>query len=70
MDRIGRNENDANWPVPADGNGNMVNVLGTRYNPGLRSVIDRENEETGLNSSTRWTWWTPTRYGAPNWTRT
>jgi Zn-dependent M28 family amino/carboxypeptidase len=48
MDMIGRNENDANWPVPADGNANMVNVLGTRYNPGLRSVIDRENEETGL----------------------
>ena len=24
MDMIGRNENDANWPVPPDGNVNMV----------------------------------------------
>jgi Peptidase family M28/PA domain len=48
MDMIGRNENDANWPVPPDGNVNMVNVLGTRYNPGLRKVIDRENDHIGL----------------------
>lgn len=48
MDMIGRNENDANWPVPPDGNVNMVNVLGTRYNPGLRQVIDRENHRVGL----------------------
>jgi hypothetical protein len=48
MDMIGRNENDANWPVPPDGNVNMVNVLGTRYNAGLRKVIDRENDRVGL----------------------
>lgn len=48
MDMIGRNENDANWPVPPDGNINMVNVLGTRYNPGLRKVIDHENDHVGL----------------------
>jgi hypothetical protein len=48
MDMIGRNENDANWPVPPDGNVNMVNVLGTRYNPGLRKVIDRQNDRVGL----------------------
>ena len=48
MDMIGRNESDANWPVPADGNVNMVNVLGTRYNPGLRKVIERENKAVGL----------------------
>jgi Zn-dependent M28 family amino/carboxypeptidase len=48
MDMIGRNENDANWPVPPDGNVNMVNVLGTRYNPGLRQVIDRQNDRVGL----------------------
>jgi len=48
MDMIGRNENDANWPVPPDGNVNMVNVLGTRYNPRLRAIIDRENERIGL----------------------
>ncbi len=45
---IGRNENDANWPVPPDGNVNMVNVLGTRYNPGLRKVIDQQNDHVGL----------------------
>jgi hypothetical protein len=48
LDMIGRDENDANWPVPADGNTNMVNVLGTRYNPGLRKVIDDENRRVGL----------------------
>jgi hypothetical protein len=48
MDMIGRDENDANWPVPPDGNVNMVNVLGTRYNPGLRKVIDRQNDRVGL----------------------
>lgn len=48
MDMIGRNENDANWPVPPDGNVNMVNILGTRYNPGLRKIIDHENQQVGL----------------------
>jgi hypothetical protein len=48
MDMIGRDENDANWPVPPDGNINMVNVLGTRYNPALRKVIDRQNDHVGL----------------------
>jgi hypothetical protein len=48
LDMIGRDENDANWPVPADRNRNMVNVLGTRYNPALRAVIDRENKTEGL----------------------
>jgi len=43
LDMIGRNEDDANWPTPPDRNVNMVNVLGTRYNPALRQVIDREN---------------------------
>lgn len=43
LDMIGRDEDDANWPTPADRNRNMVNVLGTRYNPALRRIIDREN---------------------------
>lgn len=43
LDMIGRDEDDANWPVPADRNRNMVNVLGTRYNPVLRSAIERNN---------------------------
>ena len=45
LDMIGRNEEDPNWPLPADHNTNMVNVLGTRYNPGLRRVIDGENRD-------------------------
>ena len=48
LDMIGRNENDANWPVPPDANVNMVNVLGTRYNPGLRGVFARANRRLGL----------------------
>lgn len=48
LDMIGRDENDANWPVPPDKNVNMVNVLGTRYNEGLRKIIDSENRTIGL----------------------
>jgi hypothetical protein len=48
LDMIGRDEDDANWPTPADHNVNMVNVLGTRYNPALRKIIDRENKAEGL----------------------
>ncbi|MEO6911228.1 MAG: M28 family peptidase [Edaphobacter sp.] len=48
LDMIGRNEDDPNWPTPADHNINMVNILGTRYNPALRQVIDRENQNEGL----------------------
>jgi hypothetical protein len=45
LDMIGRDEEDPNWPLPVDRNANMVNVLGTRYNPGLRRVIDEENKD-------------------------
>ncbi|HEV2447355.1 MAG TPA: M28 family peptidase, partial [Candidatus Sulfopaludibacter sp.] len=48
MDMIGRNENDPNWPTPADGNVNMVNVLGTRYNPALSQIIAHANRTLGL----------------------
>jgi hypothetical protein len=48
MDMIGRDENEPDWPVPADGNVNMVNVLGTRYNPGLSQIIDKANHSQGL----------------------
>jgi len=48
LDMIGRDENDANWPVPAGGNANMVNVLGTRYNPALSDVIDKANRTQHL----------------------
>ncbi|HEY0161742.1 MAG TPA: M28 family peptidase, partial [Edaphobacter sp.] len=48
LDMIGRNEDDANWPTPADRNVNMVNILGTRYNPGLRRLFDQENQHESL----------------------
>jgi hypothetical protein len=48
LDMIGRDEDDANWPTPADHNRNMVNVLGTRYNPALRRIIDRNNKTEAL----------------------
>ena len=48
MDMIGRDENDPNWPLPADKNVNMVNVLGTRYNPEFRSIIDQQNQHEDL----------------------
>lgn len=48
LDMIGRDENDPNWPLPADRNTNMVNVLGTRYNPALRRIIDMQNQQEGL----------------------
>lgn len=48
MDMIGRDQNDPNWPVPADGNTNMVNVLGTRYNPTLSRILDQANRVEGL----------------------
>ena len=48
LDMIGRDEDDANWPTPPDRNRNMVNVLGTRYNPALRRIIDRNNKTEAL----------------------
>jgi len=48
LDMIGRNEDNPNWPTPADHNVNMVNVLGTRYNPGLRRIIEQQNQHEGL----------------------
>ncbi|MCU1323356.1 MAG: Zn-dependent amino-or carboxypeptidase family [Acidobacteriaceae bacterium] len=48
LDMIGRDEDDPNWPLPEDRNVNMVNVLGTRYNPDLRRIIDEDNRKLGL----------------------
>ena len=48
LDMIGRDEDDPNWPLPADKNVNMVNVLGTRYNPALRSIVDQQNQHENL----------------------
>ncbi len=48
MDMIGRDENEPNFPVPPDGNVNMVNVLGIRYNPALGRIIANANRSQGL----------------------
>ena len=48
LDMIGRDENEPNWPVPPDRNVNMVNVLGTRYNPGLNAIIEKANRSQDL----------------------
>lgn len=48
MDMIGRNEDDINWPTPPDHNENMVNILGTRYNPTLRQVLANANKQENL----------------------
>jgi hypothetical protein len=48
MDMIGRDENEPNWPVPPNANINMVNVLGTRYNPGLSEIIAKANQSQDL----------------------
>jgi Zn-dependent M28 family amino/carboxypeptidase len=48
MDMIGRDEESANWPMPADHNRNQVNVVGTLYNPQIRQVIESANRATEL----------------------
>lgn len=48
MDMIGRDEDDPYWPVPADRNTNMVNVLGTRYNPAISEIIEKANRTQKL----------------------
>jgi hypothetical protein len=48
MDMIGRDEVSGNWPTPADRNRNMVNIVGTLYNPELRQMIESENRGVGL----------------------
>ena len=48
MDMIGRDEDSPTWDThPAD-NRNGVNIVGTLYNPGLRTIIERANASVGL----------------------
>ncbi len=49
MDMIGRNEESLTWNNKAEQNRNMVNIVGTLYNPDLRRVIEQENKTIGLN---------------------
>jgi Zn-dependent M28 family amino/carboxypeptidase len=48
MDMIGRDEESLTWNNKAEQNRNMVNVLGTPYNPDLRRIIEQQNESLGL----------------------
>jgi len=48
MDMIGRDEESLAWNNKAEQNRNMVNVLGTLYNPELRKMIEQQNQQVGL----------------------
>jgi hypothetical protein len=48
MDMIGRDEESLTWHNTADNNRNMVNIVGTLYDPDIRKVIEDENKQIGL----------------------
>jgi Zn-dependent M28 family amino/carboxypeptidase len=48
MDMIGRDEESRTWNTTPEQNRQRVNIVGTLYNPELRSVIEAENRYTGL----------------------
>ena len=48
MDMIGRDEESLTWNTTAEQTRNMVNIVGTLYNPDLRKVIEQENKGLGL----------------------
>ena len=48
MDMIGRDEESLVWKNTAEQNRNMVNIVGTLYNPDIRRVIEQENKGIGL----------------------
>jgi Zn-dependent M28 family amino/carboxypeptidase len=48
MDMIGRDEDSPTWTTHPSDNLNGVNVVGTLYNPELRTIIERENAGVGL----------------------
>jgi Peptidase family M28/PA domain len=49
MDMIGRDEESLTWNTTAEKSRNMVNIVGTLYNPDLRRVIEQQNKSVGLN---------------------
>jgi len=49
MDMIGRDEESLTWNTTADKTRNMVNIVGTLYNPDLRRVIEQQNKSVGLD---------------------
>jgi Zn-dependent M28 family amino/carboxypeptidase len=48
MDMIGRDEDTPAWNTTAEQNRNSVNIVGTRYNPELRLLIEKNNTTIGL----------------------
>ena len=48
MDMIGRDEESLTWHNTAEQNRNMVNIVGTLYNPEIRQIIEQKNQSTGL----------------------
>ncbi|MCU1242098.1 MAG: hypothetical protein JWO71_2824 [Candidatus Acidoferrum typicum] len=48
MDMIGRDEESLTWENTAEQNRNMVNIVGTLYNPDIRRIIEQENKPIGL----------------------
>jgi hypothetical protein len=48
MDMIGRDEESVTWHNTAEQNRNMVNIVGTLYDPEIRQVIEQENQTVGL----------------------
>ncbi|MGB7283966.1 MAG: M20/M25/M40 family metallo-hydrolase [Candidatus Acidiferrum sp.] len=48
MDMIGRDEESLLWNTTGEESRNMVNILGTLYDPDLRKVVEQENDGIGL----------------------
>jgi len=48
MDMIGRDEESLSWHNTAEQNRNMVNIVGTLYDPEVRGIIEQENKGIGL----------------------
>ncbi len=48
MDMIGRDEESLTWHNTAELNRNMVNIVGTLYNPKIREIIEDNNRQLGL----------------------
>lgn len=49
MDMISRNEDSPTWDTHPEDNVNGLNLVGTLYNPELRTIIERQNAVTRLD---------------------
>lgn len=48
MDMIGRDEQSLIWHDTAEQNRNMVDIIGTPYDPEIKQIIEDENKQVGL----------------------